>query len=295
MLARAAAPTRVRAGQTPPMHRLEGVFARWARTTDDVRALLVIGSQARTGTPADEWSDLDLVVAATTPSRWLDDGAWLDVIGPVGITYIEPTPILGLRERRVLFADGADCDLVVVDPELLARAAQAPATLSAAVRGYRLLLDKDGQLGRLAASVVAEAPAADHPLDRARFDEVAADFWHHAVWIARKLARGELFVATSSLAGRQAQLLREAIEWNAAGDAWFRGRFLERWAGADVLDALRGAFPTYDRESVARSLTVVMDLFSRLSREVAAEQGFDAPIARYESVARRYVGEALAR
>ncbi len=42
------------------MDLIAAAVADWARSRDDVRAVVVVGSQARTDAPADRWSDLDV-------------------------------------------------------------------------------------------------------------------------------------------------------------------------------------------------------------------------------------------
>jgi aminoglycoside 6-adenylyltransferase len=79
---------------TTPHTSYDGLIARflaWAREQDDLRGVLMLGSRARTDRPADEWSDLDLVLLTTEPQRYLDDDAWLLRFG---------TPVLTERARR---------------------------------------------------------------------------------------------------------------------------------------------------------------------------------------------------
>ncbi len=45
-------------------------FIRWAQTEDNIRAAVVIGSRARVDHPADEWSDLDLIILADDPEPY---------------------------------------------------------------------------------------------------------------------------------------------------------------------------------------------------------------------------------
>lgn len=42
-------------------------YTAWAEASDDVRAALILGSRARIDHPADEWSDLDILVFARNP------------------------------------------------------------------------------------------------------------------------------------------------------------------------------------------------------------------------------------
>jgi len=81
-------------------------FVRWAEAQPDIGTAFVIGSQARTTRPADEWSDLDLVVTVNQPERYLFETDWLEEIGNPWVTFVEGTG--DQRERRVLFEGGFD-------------------------------------------------------------------------------------------------------------------------------------------------------------------------------------------
>ncbi|MCG8479222.1 MAG: aminoglycoside 6-adenylyltransferase [Spirochaetales bacterium] len=89
--------------------RLPGV----AEEHDDIDAIAVVGSQSRRERPADQYSDLDLVIFCRTPGTYLDDTAWLDRFGGVVCTFTEPT-VGGYTERRVLYRDNRDIDVTVL-------------------------------------------------------------------------------------------------------------------------------------------------------------------------------------
>ena len=50
--------------------RLIERFVQWAQTDDNIRAAIVIGSRARVDHPADEWSDLDILILANDPAPY---------------------------------------------------------------------------------------------------------------------------------------------------------------------------------------------------------------------------------
>src|SRR3712207_4474218 len=68
-------------------------FVAWAERQAPVRAAAVVGSRARTDRPADEWSDLDLVVVVTDPQPYLTTTDWLAQIAVPHLTFLEPTAI----------------------------------------------------------------------------------------------------------------------------------------------------------------------------------------------------------
>lgn len=79
---------------------------QWAQTEENVRAAIVIGSRARLDHPADEWSDLDVLIFAYDPEPYLTTSNWLHHIGSPWLTFVEPTPDGSGFERRVLFQGG---------------------------------------------------------------------------------------------------------------------------------------------------------------------------------------------
>jgi aminoglycoside 6-adenylyltransferase len=62
-------------------------LVHWARLEDSVRAAIIVGSQARTYEPADEWSDLDAALIVRDPQVFIDSATWLDHFGRVVCTF----------------------------------------------------------------------------------------------------------------------------------------------------------------------------------------------------------------
>jgi aminoglycoside 6-adenylyltransferase len=52
-------------------------IATWPHQDPDVRAAMVIGSRARTDHPADEWSDLDVLLFVRDPERYVRSAEWV--------------------------------------------------------------------------------------------------------------------------------------------------------------------------------------------------------------------------
>ncbi len=268
---------------------LEARFVAWAAGVDDIRAVMVVGSRARARTPADEWSDLDLVVITTDPARYSASEDWLAALGAYWVTFTEPTNE-GEIERRVLFEGGLDVDFVPISPGGLKQANQAPEIPDVVRRGVRVLLDKDGALTAvtegLPSSVLA-TPAEPPSLDR--FRNVVNDFWYHTVWTAKKLRRSERWTAMACLDSYlKRNCLLPMIEWHAGAsfgweiDTWHGGRFLEQWADPRVIEALRGTFSHYDDDDMWAALFATMALFRWLSAETANRLGYAYPDAAAE-------------
>jgi aminoglycoside 6-adenylyltransferase len=258
------------------VRELEEAIAAWAEKEDAVRAAAVVGSQARSEVPADEWSDLDVVLFAREPDALLERDDWVRRFGRVRLTFLEPTAVGGQRERRVLYEDGSDIDFFVVPLEVL----DDPAAVAVAARGFRVLIDKDHALERRLAELPASHPrAAPTQHD---FDELNADFLYHVVWAARKLRRGEIFTAKLCVDGYLKWLLLKLLEWEAHSrdpeiDTWHNGRFLERWANPEALEQLRDTYARYDDADVIRALWSTVNLFRQVATETAERIGLAYP------------------
>lgn len=281
-------------------------FVAWAETQPGIRAAIIVGSRAREDRPADEWSDMDVILVVTEPERYLTKTDWLENIGNPWITFMERAGT-GDKEHRVLFEGGLDVDFIPLPAkkmQALARLLQTrerfpqvlkllPRSLSQEViqgiaafsdiarRGVKVLVDKDEIAGPLL-SAVTEAPAPNPPT-RDEFLNLVNDFWYHAVWTAKKLRRGELWTAKGCSDSYIKSRLLRMIEWHARAensfeyDTWHGGRFLERWADPRIVEDLRDTFAHYDEDDLWRGLLATMDLFRWVAIETAALLGHAYP------------------
>jgi molybdopterin-guanine dinucleotide biosynthesis protein A len=154
--------------------------------------------------------------------------------------------------------------------------------------------------------VVAEAEALEtaagevRPValpDGSALHELATDFWSTALWVARKLRRGEVFLAVDGVNGSLKRSLVTLLSWHAratdgTAEVWDAGRLLERWADPEgALAALEGAYARYDLRDVARALWETLDLFQGLEEETARRLGLAVEIDHADL--RRRIAEVL--
>jgi len=255
-------------------------YVQWAQTDAGTRAAIIIGSRARADHPADEWSDLDIIVITSDPRRYLALTDWLESIGNPWLTFIEQTPDGGM-ERRVMFEGGLDVDFALTPVEWCQQAVITGLLSDVADiirRGVRVIVDKDGLAAQLL-QMPADVPLVSPPT-QAEFLEVVNDFWYHTIWTAKHLRRGELWWAKSCCDDYLKLRLRRMMEWHARAtkgqsyDTWMRGRFLEEWVDPRALKELGGIFAHYDAEDVWRALLATMGLFRWMAVETAERLGY---------------------
>jgi len=253
----------------------------WADSHPDVRAALILGSRARLDHPADEWSDLDVLVFAHQPDQFIRSSEWVTALGPVWLTFIERTGDGQSWERRTLFAGGLDVDLAFNPAEYLEGSQQQipPDMADIIRRGVKVLVDKDGNLARILTMPLPSATLFEKPSEQA-FINATSDFWYHTLWSVRHLRRGELWWAKGGVDMYLKGLLRQMLEWHAHAmkgdwfDTWMRGRFLEEWADPRAVEQLGRAFAQYEPDDIGRALRVTMDLYRWLEDETAAAWGY---------------------
>jgi aminoglycoside 6-adenylyltransferase len=261
----------------------------WGRQRSDVRAVLVVGSRARADTPADQWSDTDLALVVDDPAPYLASPEWLGAFGRPLLTFVEPTAVGPFAERRVLFESGLEVDFALLPVAAARRMAEDPEGLAVLRRGFRVLVDKV-DLEAAMRNGLARSPAPALP-DQATFAQVTHDFWYHLVWAAKKLRRGELWIATQTCNCHLKGLVVRLLAWQARAadpqaDTWHGGRFLERWADPQALRELQLAYAGDDTAEVARALWATAELFQRLEGECARRLGLAVSVP-YQQVRRQ--------
>jgi aminoglycoside 6-adenylyltransferase len=254
--------------------------AAWAAARDDVRAVLLVGSQAGVDTPADQFSDVALALFVDVPKRYLREVTWIGSFGEPLLTFLEPTAVGGFEERRVLFRDGLEVDFSI----LPAAVAKKPLPEAAAVlaRGFSVIYDNMG--------LAVPEPAGSTPSStrgQAQLDQLSNDFWYHLLWGAKKLRRGELLLAKQVCDCYFTERIVELVRWRAQNqDTWHGYRFFERWAGEQTLEALKPTFAKHDAADIGRSLRAKGEFFGGLEHDVVQRFGLVQPVDRGEILRR---------
>ncbi len=253
----------------------------WAKQRENVRAVIMIGSRARTDDEADEWSDLDLIVVAEDISEYIQTTSWLNEFGAPLVTFTE-TAFDKTVERRVLFEGFLDVDFDFCGPDEYAATLESTDVRDIFRRGYRVLLDKDDWSSRTdSACAVAVHRQSDSP--QAILNEIH-DYWYHCVWTTKKLKRGELWTALNCLnCYMKTKLLRmierlSTLSGEVTKDTWYGGRFLEKWAAPSIVRRLHGCFSDYEEPALRRALLRQMEIYDEYASRVAARGGIMYPI-----------------
>jgi aminoglycoside 6-adenylyltransferase len=266
---------------------LEAAVLAWAVRTPDLELALVVGSRARSQPPADEWSDLDLILFFEDPRPWTGDPTWLEAFGEIELIYSDATRA-GDVEWLLLYASGLKADFMVArfPPQVKDAAGREQYLLGGPFAGVlafgvRLLADKRAEFADLPGKV---SKAGDAALpDERGYSASLQRFWMDCTRAAKFLRRGDVWRAKMLCDCRMKQEMLTMLEWLAlaggasSGQVWYEGRNLPDWAEARALEALPDTFGRYEGADLWRALEASMRLFNRLARECGLRLGYDYP------------------
>src|SRR5690554_449898 len=290
-------------------------FTQWARTKADIRLSLIVGSRARCDHPADSWADLDIMTFTTNPKTYLSQTDWMTEMGNVWVKTRHHTAT-NEAEWLVTYEGGVDVDFVFSScpktrwrimlwltrnfpslrhfiPRKVTHYLQSAAQTIR--RGVRVLIDKDNIASSML-DFIGSFKAIPQPPTQTRFMELVEYFWCMAEKTAKKICRGEFYVACSWCNYLHQTAVLPMLEWHTCSrrdwscDTWHEGRFLEEWADKRAIDGLKKAFPHYDEGDIRSSLMAMIDLFRWLSKETAKQLAYPYPLEIDETMTRYISG-----
>lgn len=272
------------------LQQVQTHIVEWATGRDEIRALLLAGSYARSVYPADEYSDLDLEFFVTDCDVFFKDTLWVEQFGNIW-TYLDFQTADADPQRLVLFEDGYKVDFTFFTVDALQAMVEGAYLYDSQARGYRVLLDKDDLAQQLPAPLDAPLPFTPPTADE--YDALVNAFWYTAVYFAKQIRRRNMWVVKYRDWTLKTQLLR-MIEWHAHAthaepvDTWHDGHFMERWVDATTWQEIGESFGRFGAPDSWWALANTMDLFRRLAGETADVFGFSYPL-QLDAQATQYV------
>lgn len=261
--------------------RLQIELAAWAERIAEIRAILVVGSQARQIKPADEYSDLDISLYVTRNHAQETEFylQWMRNFAPVWMILEEHHD--ETKSWLILYQGGIKVDFSVTPISTLQPLIDDQYLWDDQQRGYNILLDKDGIVAQLP-TPTPFAPLPYTPPTQAQFIQRVEGYFYGAVYLAKQIKRSNLWKAKWADQIQQRMLL-EMLEWHAHAthdspvDTYYRGDFMRDWVSEATWRELHDVFAHFEAADSRKSLIASVRLFTRLTEETAAKLGYDYP------------------
>lgn len=255
-------------------------FTGWCHARETCRALVLVGSAARSKRPADEYSDRDVLLFVTDLDS-PDYLAWMRQYAPIWMVIDHkqtPNKLWG-----IIFQGGHGIHLSVDSVGALQKIVDTQELEVDQWRGYKTLLDKDG----LAMQMPPASLPPYQPPSEQDFMVCVESFMYGTLLLAKDIRRGNLWTVKSDNAVEQGFLLK-MIEWHArardGSDTWHRGEAMHTWTDADTWQQLHGCFGRFDAEDSWQALFASLELFQRLAKDVADWLGYPFPQAMIDEI-----------
>jgi aminoglycoside 6-adenylyltransferase len=277
----------------------EGVIEsliRWARTSEDIRCVLLTGSRAENSKRLDEFSDFDVLLFVDNVENVVGREDWVEWRGPALVRYRETRDAYGygVAADLVLYEDGVKMDFTVAPYAALQSMVETGTLPDDLDVGYRTLVDEDGITARLpepsGSAYIPKAPHEEEYLD------LVGEFWWETFYVAKSLVRRELLPAKYSLDSvMKLQLLRRALEWWVGVESDWRvptgalGRGLADQLEPELWSELEKTYVGSGMEENWEALLRTTELFERVAREVGEALGFEYPEELSESARTRLI------
>lgn len=258
---------------------IERKFINWAECINDIRAAFIVGSRARNNNPADEWSDLDIVLFTSNQHFYLTNCEWLENMGNVLNSFVYQTAG-GDPERLTLFEGGWQVDFVIHTHDSLKQIVESKSIPNNFYRGVKVIIDKDN----IATNIMPKQFVAPHSITitESAFKQIVNMFLFTVLYTAKQILRNELWIAKARDANMK-DLLLQIIEWHEkvvngnTYDTWHAGRFLCEWASVDIQNDLENTFGHFNKVDSWKSLLATLNLFQRLSHDISKKMNFSYP------------------
>lgn len=250
----------------------------WAQQEEPIRVLLLTGSLAGKG-PTDELSDYDIAVFTNDIQKYLNNDAWMEMVGNV-LVYepcehqkngkIYPT-------RLIIYQDGLQVDFAFFDLAYLQQLKQQALLPVEYNLGYKVLLDKD-DLSKDLPLPTYSYPYTQRP-SQASFDLVTRIFFFEAFKEAKALVRRDLWHAKIRDWSTKKRLLC-MIEWHTKAingwnyDANVDAKRMQSWVDPVIWQKVHDVFSSFDAQASWKALFATLDLFDKLATETANKMGY---------------------
>lgn len=248
-----------------------------AEKDSNIHVVLGIGSQVQEGARVDNWSDLDIMMLVDDHQSLLLDDRWLETIGEPVCGYVDTTK-LGFVEwdwtvKRVLFDDYHDIDFSILPVIHLDSVLSVNKEII--FKGFRVIYDSTNLVEAKILSMIREEKTITSVLTESELNNIINDILYHVVWVEKKINRGELWIAVTTINNHINNLLLKLIEVHnqKTSEIMYDGRYLENRTDQSILDKMSYCFTKYDSDDASSTLQHILELTYTLSNKLFIDNG----------------------
>jgi len=270
----------------------------WSQNENSIQGVIILGSQVRDEFAGDEWSDLDVLLLADTPSDFMQSNKWLDFLGEVVCVVIEETPLdwinMTWSVKRILFTDNRAVDFSILPSDRVDDVLSMNAEIH--VHGYEIIYDAHPNIltVKVETSLVKVKEEPPKPPTEAETQQIINTLLFELLFAAKKIRRNELWVAVSRINQQINNRLLQLIEFHTASvtkasqGIRYDGRFLEQRIPQVVLEKLPLCFAKYDGFDAIQTIEHLLEITYYLSKKICEEQNYPFEAKQFDRARKLY-------
>lgn len=256
----------------------------WANGNEDIRAVILTSSLVNPLAPVDDFSDLDVELIFEDNQAYIADRKWLNLFGkPISMIEEDESCFNGIHAMKmVLYEDTVKVDFKLYRKSSFLQEIQYEELPEDWDIGYKILLDKDGITQNMKppthlVSIIKKPDEKD-------FTKLITDFWWDCAYVAKCLARGDIFYAKFMSENIiRTEYLVPLLEWHIANQHnWDittnkHGRLFKKYLSQDLWSKTEQTFSGSNIEENWKALFSMTDIVGELGKNLAESLNYPYP------------------
>lgn len=269
----------------------------WSENNEDVRAVLLTSSLVNPLAPVDEFSDLDIELIFENNTKYISDNNWTYHFGnPIAMIEEDENSFDGKHAMKmILYDDHVKVDFKLFSKDKFLQEVKLKELPEDWDIGYKVLIDKEGitkemQKPSFQVSIIKK-PSEEE------FQRILNDFWWDTTYIAKCLARDEIFYAKfMSETNIRTEYLIPLIEWYIGSEHNWNittnkyGRLFKKYLNYEMWLKTEQTFSGSNIKDNWKALLAMADLVSEIGVELSEKLDYEYPF-KLEKDIRKYLNE----
>lgn len=269
----------------------------WSENNEDVRAVLLTSSLVNPLAPVDEFSDLDIELIFENNTQYISDNNWTHHFGnPIAMIEEDENSFDEKHAMKMILYD----DHVKVDFKLFSkdkfmeevRLKELPEDWDI---GYKVLIDKE-EITKEMQKPSFQVSIIKKP-SKEEFQRILNDFWWDTTYVAKCLARDEIFYAKfMSETNIRTEYLIPLIEWYIGSKHNWNittnkyGRLFKKYLSSEMWLKTEQTFSGSNIKDNWAALLAMADLVSEIGTELSEKLNYEYPF-KLEKDIQKYLNE----
>lgn len=272
----------------------------WSQKNEDVKALILTSSLVNPLAPVDEFSDLDIELIFESNKNYISDKNWILNFGsPIAMieedeSYFDDKHAI----KMVLYDDGVKVDFKLYSKSNFIEETKRKELPEDWDIGYKILMDKDGITKQMLRPTY-QVSIIKKPTEK-EFMNLLNDFWWDTTYVAKCLARDEIFYAKfASETIVRTEYLTPLIEWHIASEHNWNittnkhGRLFKKYLPQEMWKKIEHTFSGSNIKENWTALFSMADLVSEIGIGLSKKLDYKYPDKLEENIRKYLIGLKL--